>query len=385
MKATITKMSLAVAICITIALIFLISYDNAQAQTSKTKIIPITSEDFIKPIWHPDATIINAGAIGRYKFSIETGELQIPENVKIRPELIKLLNDLQKEFNTSMIIMSGYLSQEQDIYLWASWLSDNTKCMKALNEKQFKSWSEWVDASQHCSKIFPICSKHQTGDAVDFYWKGLDFQTEKKRNLMVALINEIAGSRKYTEEERGIFEIAKDDDSLLKIVAYMPGEGVSILNPKGDCYFHIEYQPSEFPPKPDIEKIGSKMSDQEEQELFYKNGEYVLIEYDDFLYPAKIMADSDINALEVNIHIFCDQIRKDLGDTISKNLIHVRRQMPEDGWGKSKVMLEYLQNEEWLPAMDALEYEDYYVVPDEVQGQLTVPIKNVRFPVAKIH
>lgn len=376
------KISLYIMICIAISMMF---QTDIYAQTGKTRIIPITSEDFIKPIWHSKDAIVNAGNIGRYKFSIDTGELAIPDNVKIRPELIKLLNDLQKEFNTSMIIMSGYRSQEQDIYLWANWLSDNTKYIKMLNEKGLKDWDEWVNNSVELSKIFPICSKHQTGDAVDFYWKDLDFKTEKKRDLMIALINELAGSRKYTGEDRNMFAIPKDDDNLLKVVAYMPNEVVSILNPKGVCYFHVEYQPSPIPQKPSVEVIGKKMTDQEELALLYKNGEYVLIEYDDFLYPARIMADSGVDALDVDLYIFCDQIRKELGDRISKNYIHARRAEPEEGWGKTKVMIEYLKDEEWESAMDVLEYEDYFLVPDDNQGQFTIPIKDVRFPVARIH
>jgi len=383
MKAMIAGHYSGFILCFVVLLLF-VCCNDIEAQTVKN-IIPITSEDFVKPIWHPDDVIINAGTLGRYRFAVDTTDLELPDNVKIRPELIKFLNDLQREFNTSMIIMTGYRPQEQNLYLWAKCLSDNTKCVKTLNEKELKSWDEWIIASQQCTKNFPLCSKHQTGDAVDFYWKGLDFQNEKKRDLILALLNEIGGSRKYTAEERQRYNIAPDDDNLLKIVAYMSGENVSILNPQGLCYFHVEYQSSEIPPKPNADMIGVKLSPQEELELSYKSGEYVLIEYEDFLYPARVAENSDVNALEVNIYIFCDEIRNNLGDKISKNLIHTRRTEPKDGWGKQKVMLEYISDEEWKPAMDVLEFEDSYVVPNQDGDPLTVSIKNVRFPIAKIH
>jgi hypothetical protein len=383
MKAIIGRHYSGFLLCFVVLLLF-VYYNDIEAQTVKN-IIPITSEDFVKPIWHPDDVIINAGTLGRYRFSVDTTDLELPGNVKIRPELIKFLNDLQREFNTSMIIMTGYRPQEQNLYLWAKCLADNTKCVKALNEKELKSWDEWISASQQCTKNFPLCTKHQTGDAVDFYWKGLDFQNEKKRDLIVALLNEIGGLRKYTDEERERYSIARDDDNLLKIVAYMPGENVNIFNPQGLCYFHVEYQSSEIPPKPNVDMIGVKLSPQEELALTYKSGEYVLIKYEDFLYPARVAENSDVNALEVNIYIFCDEIRNKLGDKISKNLVHTRRTEPKDGWGKQKVMLEYISDGEWKPAMDVLEFEDYYVVPNQDGDPLTVSIKNVRFPIAKIH
>lgn len=384
MKAMIGGTCSSFLLCLLIGFLLLINNNVIQAQTVKTT-IPITTEDFIKPIWHPDDAIINTGTLGKYRFSLDKTELELPADVKIRPELIKLLNDLQKEFNTAMIITSGYRSQEQDLYLWASWLVNNTKCVKELNEKELRSWEEWINASQKFTKYFPICTKHQTGDAVDFYWKGLDFQTDKKREIIVSLINELGGSRKYAEEEREKFGIGREDDSLLKIVAYSPRENVNILNPKGLCYFHVEFQPSEFPPRTSIDNIGVKLSPQQEIALVYKSGEYIIIEYRDFLYPARVVEDSDINTLDVSAYIFCDEIREKFGDKISKNIIHTRRVEPIEGWGKRKVMLEYLSDGEWESAMDALEFEDYFIIPGQDGNQLTISIKNVRFPVAKIH
>ena len=97
--------------------------------------------------------------------------------------------------------MSGYRSKKQDIYLWSSSLADNIDCIKTLNEENYSNWEEWVGASQRCSCIFPLCSKHQTGEAVDFYWKGLNFQSERKRELMVELINETRNLHIVTIED----------------------------------------------------------------------------------------------------------------------------------------------------------------------------------------
>jgi len=355
-----------------------------QSETPANIILPIASQDFIKPVWNQDKVVINSGDLGRYRFSPESIP-DLPDNVKIRPELIKLLNDLQREFNAPMIIMSGYLSQKQNLYVWARWLNDNPQYIEMLNEKGLKSWDEWVDASQKIPGGFQIASKYQTGDAVDFYWKGLDFQTEKKRDAMIKLLNEIGGSRKYTEEDRQKYNIAKDDDNLLKITGYMPGERITFFNPWGYCYFHAEYQPSEMPLRPDINAIGTKLSDLEDEDFAYKSGEVILIEDSDFAYVAETIEESKINDLEVKAYIYCDEVREKTGDKVLKNRILTRRVAPEGGWGTRKVMLEYYHNGGWNFSMDVVEYEDYYMVPLNDGTELKIVLKNVRFPIPRIH
>ncbi len=370
--------------CVLFIISFVIKLNFVEARTIKKEIIPITEKDFIKPIWHPDDIIINAGELGRYRFSAEI-TLELPENVTIRPALIKLLNDIQQDFNTPVIIMSGYLSQQQSIYLWAKWMNDHTEHIKALNEKGLKSWGDWVWQSQQIPGCFQIVNKHQTGDAVDFYWQGLDFQTTAKRDAMSALINAIGGSRKYSDAEREKYNIPEGDNNILKVIGYMPGEKTSLFNPWGYSYFHVEYQPSEMPPKPDFNNIGKRLSSMEDAEFVYKKDEIILIEDRDYLYIAKVMEDSHANNLEVKAYIMCDEIRKRLGETIPKSKIFTRRTYPKDGWGTRKVILEYFYNGDWIYSTDVVEFEDYFVIPNQDGNELKVTFQDVRFPVPRIH
>jgi len=348
-------------------------------------ILPITAQDFVKPLWHPSDVIINAGDLGRYRFSADRSTYELPENVRIRPELIKLLNDLQKEFNSPVIIMSGYCSQRENIYLWARWLDDNPENIKVLNEKGLRNWEEWVNAGEQISDSIPLSSKNQIGDSVDFYWKGLDFQTENKKRILTDLIRELGGQRRYTDEEREKYNIAPDDNYLLRVVGYVSGERISVYNPWGYCYFHAEYQPSEAPPKPDINMIGLKLSDSEDAAFVYKTGEVVMVQDGDFMYLAKVTEDSPASALEVKAHVFCDEVREKMGDKVLKSRILTRREKPENGWGTRKVMIEYLYDDEWKLSMDVLEFEDYYLVPSKDGSELKVASKNVRIPIARIH
>lgn len=367
-----------------LCVLLIINLSFTEARTIKREIMPITEKDFIKPIWHPDDIIINAGDLGRYRFSAEI-TLELPENITIRPALIKLLNDIQKEFNTPVIVMSGYLSQQQSIYLWAKWMNDHVEHIKALNEKGLKSWGEWVWQSQQIPGCFQIVNKHQIGDAVDFYWQGLDFQTEAKRDAFVSLINALGGSRKYNDTEREKYNIPQGDNNILRTIGYMTGEKVSLFNPWGYSYFHVEYQPSEMPPKPDFNSIGRKLSPIEDAEFVYKKDEIIFVEDKDFLYLAKVMEDSNTNDLEVKAYIICDEIRKKLGERIPKNKISTRRTYPKDGWGTRKVILEYFYNGEWIYSSDVLEFEDYYIVPNHDGKELKVSLQDVRFPIPRIH
>ncbi len=183
---------------------------------------------------------------------------------------------------------------------------------------------------------------------MDFYWQGLDFQTEAKRDAMVALINAIGGLRKYSEAEREKYNIPEGNNNIFRVIGYMPGERASLFNPWGYSYFHVEYQPSEMPPKSDFSNIGKKLSSVEDAEFVYKKDEIILIEDKDSLYIAKVIEDSPINDLEVRIYIMCDEIRQKLGDRVPKSKIFTRRTYPINGWGTRKVILEYFHNGDWI-------------------------------------
>ena len=193
--------------------------------------------------------IINAGELGRYRFSEDTTNTHdASHHIRIRPELVDLLNELQAIFRHPMLITSGYHSQQHQIYLWAKWLGDRPAEILALNKRNYPTWGEWVNASQDLPGCPSLRSKHQTGDAVNFYWASLeDLDSEKRRKLLTGLIREAGGTRDYTPEERTRFQIPIDDNYVLEAAGYPSRKNVKQNTTLGRSYFHVVYRPQRSP------------------------------------------------------------------------------------------------------------------------------------------
>ena len=137
--------------------------------------------------------------------------------------------------------------QHHQIYLWAKWLGDRPEKVRVLNKKNYPTWADWVNASQDLSGWPPLRSKHQTGDAVNFYWATLDFDSEKQPELLTGLIREAGGTQDYTPKEREQFGIPDDDNYMLEVIGYPSGEDAKPDDVSERSYFHIVYRPSEAP------------------------------------------------------------------------------------------------------------------------------------------
>ena len=206
--------------------------------------------------------IIDAGALGRYRFSEDTQPTAVPHHI-IRQELVDLLNNLQGIFGHPMLITSGYHSRQHDIYLWAKWLSEHPQHIETLNRQAHPTWEAWVNASQALSGCPPIQSKHQTGEAVNFYWEALIFDSVNQLEHLTQKIRETGGTRDYTLEERQRFNIPDNDNYLFAVTAHPPSEAANIGRPFRRSYFHVEYQPSAAPSLPNIADIGTRLSPSE--------------------------------------------------------------------------------------------------------------------------
>ena len=88
---------------------------------SAHEIPEITPEMFFQPLPYRADVVLDAGNLGRYSFSEDTDTHQLPEEVTIRRELLKLLNDFQAELDQPLLLISGYRSPQHQIYLWAKW------------------------------------------------------------------------------------------------------------------------------------------------------------------------------------------------------------------------------------------------------------------------
>ena len=342
----------------------------------------IVPQMFFHPLPLRDDVIINAGKLGRYRFSEDTYTSDASRDIRIRPELVDLLNELQAIFKHPMLITSGYRSQQHQIYLWAKWLGDRPAEVRALNEKNYTTWAEWVNASQDLPGCPSLQSKHQTGDAVNFYWSTLDFDSDKQRKLLTGLIREAGGTRDYTPEERMQFGIPDDNNYLLEVTGYPLADDINRDNVSRRSYFHVVYRPSEVPAMPSIDRIGRYLSPDAEEKYLYTRGEILLIEDDAYGYFAEVTKDTQLNT-EISVRFFTKEIRKKLGDNVSINAVITKREKPENGWGTQKVSLEYFDGKTWGFFKDVTVFEDHYLLPESVSGERKVPFNKVRIPLSQ--
>ena len=316
----------------------------AHTDSGNKELPTIVPKMFFHPLPLREDAIINAGELGRYSFSEDTTHTyDASHHILIRPELVELLNELQAIFKHPMIITSGYRSQRHQIYLWAEWLGDRPEKVCALNQKNYATWAEWVNASQDLPGCPSLRSKHQTGDAVNFYWATLTLDSEKQRRLLTGLIREAGGTRDYTPEERIQFGIPDDDNYLLEVTGYPLDDDIKQDNASGQAYFHVVYRPSEVPAMPSIERIGTRLSPDEEKEHLYSRGEILLIEDEHYGYFAEVIEDTRLNDSEVSVRFFVKEIAKKLGDTISINAVVTKREKPENGWGTQQILTAILR------------------------------------------
>lgn len=519
-------------------------------------VAPIIPEMFFQPQPLREDVIIDAGTLGKYRFSEDTDPPDVPPHI-VRQELVDLLNALQRVFKQPMLITSGYHSKQHQVYLWAKWLSEHSEHIAELNRQEHPTWKAWVQASQELPNCPQLQSKHRTGEAVDFYWETLDFNTVEQREQLTQQILETGGTRDYTPEEQQRFKIPDDDNYLFAVTAHP--ENAAALSERD--YFRVVYRPSPAPTIPRIDQIGTLLPPSESEKGLwaltnsessfkvslrtsstrYRIGDYITLEaiatndariiifnwdetgtlsvllpnaylLDNFVkagntyYIPDPEADFDLEALgppgierfkiialrhnrnnrdiiaffrtredpttqqawswegsdveiiekriinylrqidpqdwavdsdtaeirqaevredpgppsviapdygvgdtvyiqdgrnmyfgevtdevtedaeTVAVNIFNEELHKKLGDTVSKELVIGRRIEPPRGWGRQEVMLSFYRDEEWTFTTDVVVFEDYYQLPEQIDGKRVrgsrkVGLEEVRIPI----
>lgn len=368
--------ALAILLCLNLSL-----SSCAHTDSANKELPTIVPEMFFHPLPLQDDIIINAGELGRYSFSEDTTHTyDASRHIRIRPELVDLLNELQAIFKHPMLITSGYRSQQHQIYLWAKWLGERPQEVRALNKENYLTWQDWVNASQDLPGCPSLRSKHQTGDAVNFYWTTLTLDYEKQRRLLTGLIREAGGTRDYTPEERIQFGIPDDDNYLLEVIGHFSNKDITEDKTSRQAYFHVVYCPSESPAMPSIDRIGTRLSTAEQEKYLYLEGEILLIEDERYEYFAEVIEDTRLKDSEVSVRFFVKEIAKKLGDKISINAVVTKREKPENGWGTQKVSLQYFDGKTWILSRDVTVFEDHYLLPESVNGEREVPFNKVRIP-----
>lgn len=127
--------------------------------------------------------------------------------------------------------------------------------------------------------------------------------------------------------------------------------------------------PPEQPPAPPPEKN------------LYNKGEILLIEVEGYKYFAEVTTNTKVSAKQVSVKFLVEDIRKEVGNKVAVDAVTTKREKPKDGWGSQKVLLQYFDGQQWLFARDAAVFEDYYLLPESVQGERKVPLSRARIPI----
>ena len=110
------------------------------------------------------------------------------------------------------------------------------------------------------------------------------------------------------------------------------------------------------------------------------NAEIVLIEDGDYMYPAEVTKTYTDSDVQVQVYIFNDAIRREMGSSVAASKIVAKRTQPREGWGTRQVAVQYFWNQEWIYTEDATEFEAYYTVPISASENRSIEIKHIRFP-----
>ena len=118
----------------------------------------------------------------------------------------------------------------------------------------------------------------------------------------------------------------------------------------------------------------------------YGKGDTVYVKDGSYMYFAEVTDEVDGNSETVAANIFNKILRKKLGDTVPVELVLGRRVEPDGGWGTRLVMLSFYRDGKWTFTVDAVIFEDYFVLPEVVdkkliQGSREVKLSNVRIPI----
>ena len=111
------------------------------------------------------------------------------------------------------------------------------------------------------------------------------------------------------------------------------------------------------------------------------SSETVLIEVGDYMYPAEVVKTDTKSDSQIQVHIFNDIIRQQIGNWVSPTKIVATRRKPPEGWGTRQVAVQYFWNQEWIYTEDATEFEGHYIIPIKIEENRKIEIEHIRFPI----
>ena len=113
----------------------------------------------------------------------------------------------------------------------------------------------------------------------------------------------------------------------------------------------------------------------------YTSDAIIRVKSGDYIYLARVTADTLPTAKEVPVYIFTPHIQRKIGATLPIGIVRGIRAEPADGWGTRLVAAEYFDGIKWSFEWNIQEMEDHYLLPETFQGVRRLEFSNVRFPI----
>ncbi len=115
----------------------------------------------------------------------------------------------------------------------------------------------------------------------------------------------------------------------------------------------------------------------------FKKNDTLLVKVKDHIYFAKVVENTKTTAKEVLVKFFIDEVALIAGNRVLLNAIQDKREKPKNGWGNQKVVIEYYDGSEWKLTFDVLVFEDFYLLPESIEGERKIGLDKVRIPIFK--
>lgn len=116
----------------------------------------------------------------------------------------------------------------------------------------------------------------------------------------------------------------------------------------------------------------------------YEKGDTVYVKDGNYMYFAEVTGEVDENSETVAVDVFNEVLRKKLGDTVPTELVLGRRVEPESGWGNRLVMFSFYRDSKWTFTMDAVIFEDHFLLPETVDKKPVQVSREVKLSDARI-
>lgn len=121
------------------------------------------------------------------------------------------------------------------------------------------------------------------------------------------------------------------------------------------------------------------------EELSDVTGENIVyVEHEGYMYLAQLTDPDNAGTEAVAVHIFNEELRGKLGQTLPAERVLDKRTEPEEGWGNRHIRLNFYRDGEWHLTFEGVVFETYYLLPEHIGGKRVQGPRKVRLDEVRI-